>query len=71
LVRLHGAKPSVPRINPRTFSEDFNNDGVLDLITINYTTLSFYKGLGGGKYAPAVNQSIQQTTSGGFGQVFG
>lgn len=37
---------------------DFNNDGILDLITINQNTLSFYKGLGAGKFADAINQSI-------------
>ena len=39
-------------------SGDFNNDGILDLVTINTSTLSFYKGVGGGKFADAVNQSI-------------
>ena len=37
---------------------DFNNDGTLDLVTINSSTLSFYKGLGAGNYANPVNQSI-------------
>lgn len=37
---------------------DFNGDGILDLITINSSSLSFYKGLGGGKYAAAVTRSI-------------
>jgi hypothetical protein len=35
---------------------DFDNDGTLDLVTVNYNSISFYKGLGGGKYAPARNQ---------------
>ena len=39
---------------------DFNNDGILDLLTINHASLSFYKGLGGGKYASAVNQPLPQ-----------
>jgi FG-GAP-like repeat len=39
-------------------SADFNNDGILDLVTINDHTLSFYKGLGGGKYARPVNQPL-------------
>lgn len=39
-------------------SEDFNNDGILDLVTINATSLSFYKGLGGGKFAEPVNQPV-------------
>jgi hypothetical protein len=34
-------------------SGDFNNDGILDLVTINATTISFYKGVGEGKYAAA------------------
>ena len=29
---------------------DFDGDGILDFVTINYSTLSFYKGLGGGNY---------------------
>src|SRR6201999_2906307 len=37
---------------------DFNNDGVLDFVTINTSTLSFYKGLGNGNFANPVNQSI-------------
>jgi hypothetical protein len=39
---------------------DFNNDGILDLVTINDTSLSFYKGLGGGNYASPVKQSLTQ-----------
>ena len=45
---------------------DFNNDGILDLVTVNASSLSFYKGLGGGKYANPVNQSLSQ----GLTQVF-
>ncbi len=37
---------------------DFNNDGILDLVTINAGSLSFYRGLGGAKYAAAVKQSF-------------
>jgi hypothetical protein len=37
---------------------DFNNDGILDLVTINATSLSFYKGLGGGKFAEPLNQPV-------------
>jgi hypothetical protein len=37
---------------------DFDNDGILDLITINTSTLSFYKGLGAGQFAPSVNQPL-------------
>ncbi len=47
-------------------SGDFNNDGILDLITINTATLSFYKGLGGGQFAAPVNQPIAKN----LGQVF-
>jgi hypothetical protein len=47
-------------------SGDFNNDGILDLVTVNFSSLSFYKGLGGGQYAVAVNQSLAQN----LGQVF-
>jgi hypothetical protein len=50
-------------------SGDFNNDGILDLVTINVTSLSFYKGLGGGKYAPAVRQSLPANHGAG-GPVF-
>ena len=51
-------------------SGDFNNDGILDLVTINSASLSFYKGLGGGKYAAPINQSLPPQTAGGFGQLF-
>jgi hypothetical protein len=37
---------------------DFNNDGVLDLVTINASSLSFYEGLGDGKYAAPVTQTL-------------
>lgn len=47
-------------------SGDFNNDGILDLVTVNFSSLSFYKGLGGGQYATAVNQPLAQN----LGQVF-
>jgi len=39
-------------------SGDFNNDGILDVVTINTSTLSFCKGIGGGRFANPVNQSI-------------
>jgi hypothetical protein len=39
-------------------SGDFNNDGILDLVTINATTISFYKGIGEGKYAAAQTQNL-------------
>src|SRR5882724_4584065 len=35
---------------------DFDNDGTLDLVTVNTATLSFYKGLGGGSYATPATQ---------------
>jgi FG-GAP-like repeat len=37
---------------------DFNNDGILDLVSVNAESLSFYKGLGGGKFASAVAESF-------------
>ncbi len=37
---------------------DFNNDGILDLVTINQSTLSFFQGLGGGQFAAPVNEPI-------------
>ena len=37
---------------------DFNNDGILDLVTTNAFTLSYYQGLGGGQYAAPVNMSL-------------
>jgi len=39
---------------------DFDNDGILDLVTVNVGTLSFYKGLGGGKYGNPVSQNLAQ-----------
>jgi hypothetical protein len=50
-------------------SGDFNNDGILDLLTVNRSSLSFYKGLGGGKFAVPVNQSLPLDQA-GYGQVF-
>jgi hypothetical protein len=47
-------------------SGDFNHDGILDLVTINTSSLSFYKGLGHDQYAAPVNQPIAQN----LGQVF-
>lgn len=44
---------------------DFNKDGILDLVTVNASTLSFYKGLGSGKFANPVNQTL----SSNLGQV--
>jgi FG-GAP-like repeat len=38
---------------------DFNNDGILDLVTVNGRSLSFYKGLGGGQYANPISQPLQ------------
>jgi hypothetical protein len=37
---------------------DFNNDGILDLVTVNGHSLSFYKGLGAGRYANPINQVL-------------
>ena len=39
---------------------DFNNDGSLDLVTVNASTWSFYKGVGGGKFAKPVSQPLAQ-----------
>lgn len=44
---------------------DFNHDGILDAVTVNTASLSFYRGLGGGKFAAPVRQSLPS----GFGQV--
>jgi hypothetical protein len=41
-------------------SGDFNNDGVLDLVTVNGQSLSFYKGLGNGRLAAPMNQPLPQ-----------
>ncbi len=50
---------------------DFNNDGIIDLVTINYQGISFYKGLGGGSYAKPVQQSFSTTmTMGAFSPAF-
>ena len=59
------AIPSGDATSGSIVSADFNNDGTLDLVTINASTLSFYKGLGVGKYAKPVNQTIPT----GLGQV--
>jgi hypothetical protein len=45
---------------------DFNNDGILDLVTINTNTLSFYAGTGSGAFASPVSQTIPEN----LGQVF-
>lgn len=37
---------------------DFNNDGILDLVTVNDGGVAFYKGLGGGTYASPVQQTF-------------
>jgi hypothetical protein len=45
---------------------DFNNDGILDIVTINSNTISFYGGLGSGNFAEPVNQ----TAAANLGQAF-
>jgi len=65
LVFTTTAIPSGDVASHSIVSADFNNDGILDLVTINDHTLSFYKGLGGGKYAKPANQAIPT----GLGQV--
>ncbi len=52
------ALPSGDSATHSVVSADFNNDGILDLVSINDHTLSFYKGLGGGKYAAPIHQTI-------------
>lgn len=52
------AYPSGDTNSASVVSGDFNNDGVLDLVTINASTLSFFQGLGGGRFAAPVNQPI-------------
>jgi hypothetical protein len=47
-------------------SGDFNNDGILDLVTTNGANVTFYKGLGAGKYAAPVSR----TFSDGGGALF-
>ncbi len=47
-------------------SGDFNQDGILDLVTVNTGTLSFYRGMGGGKFAAPINQTIPAN----LGEVF-
>jgi hypothetical protein len=44
-------------VNLWTLSGDFNNDGILDIVSINGSTISFYKGLGKGKFAAPVTTS--------------
>src|SRR5579863_3474777 len=39
---------------------DFNNDGLIDMVSVNATTLSFYKGMGAGKFAAPVNATLPQ-----------
>ena len=46
------------KLSVSTVTGDFNNDGILDLVTINYTSISFYKGLGNGQYAAPVNSQL-------------
>lgn len=53
MIQTNGAFPG------GIVAADFNNDGILDLLTVNGNkTLSFYKGLGGGKYASPISQPL-------------
>ncbi|MGA9528128.1 MAG: VCBS repeat-containing protein [Terriglobales bacterium] len=52
------AKTSGDTLNCATLSGDFNNDGILDIVSINDSTISFYRGLGKGKFAAPVNSSF-------------
>ena len=45
---------------------DFNNDGILDMVTINTNTLSFYAGIGSGSFASPVSQTIPENLGQGF-----
>lgn len=51
-------------------SGDFNGDGILDLVTINASTVSFYEGLGGGQFAAPVNQPLVQNLGAVFAADF-
>jgi len=66
LIFTTTAIPSGDVASHSIVSADFNNDGILDLVTINDHTLSFYKGLGGGTYARPVNQPLPPN----LGQLF-
>src|SRR5579863_7239937 len=57
--------PSNDNFSAGVVAGDFNNDGILDLISVNQSSLSFYRGLGGGNYASPVNQPLPQ----GLGQI--
>ncbi|HEY7403489.1 MAG TPA: VCBS repeat-containing protein [Candidatus Angelobacter sp.] len=37
---------------------DFNSDGILDLLTTNTSSISYYRGLGGAKYAAPIKQAF-------------
>src|SRR5579864_3444693 len=53
MMQMNGSFPS------GVVAADFNNDGILDLVSVNGNkTLSFYKGLGGGKYATPISQPL-------------
>lgn len=53
MIQTNGAFPG------GIVAADFNNDGILDVVTVNgNNTLSFYKGLGGGTYASPVSQPL-------------
>ncbi len=45
-------------LNLATLSGDFNNDGIPDIVSINNSTISFYKGLGKGKFAAPIKSSF-------------
>ncbi|HSZ62543.1 MAG TPA: VCBS repeat-containing protein [Terriglobales bacterium] len=53
-----------------TVSGDFNGDGILDLVTVNASTLSFYEGLGGGQFAAPVSQALAQNLGAVFAADF-
>src|SRR5215472_8475715 len=37
---------------------DFNSDGILDLLTTNTSSISYYRGLGSAKYAAPIKQAF-------------
>jgi FG-GAP-like repeat len=51
-------------LNSATLSGDFNNDGILDIVSLNNSTISFYKGVGKGKFAAPVNTSFNGPATG-------
>lgn len=55
--------PSGDTSSSSIVSGDFDNDGILDLVTANNASISFYKGLGGGKFAAPVNTPLSGSST--------